>query len=223
LAAIGRGAQWVPHRWVENGGRWRMERGHWDHRRESADRARFEGGAAMPAPLFCMIRDSLSGLPAGRVAQISSLSHDARTDRRTSPATLLKVALRRPKGSGLLHWLHSFSLHVITGFAAVAAHYALMYLLIRTGLAPVPASAIGFLAGALTRFVLSYAHIFAPTRGVHAAGLRFVVAIAAQLAANSALLAALTHQGLAVWPAQVLTTILLTVVNYLVYRWWVFR
>jgi putative flippase GtrA len=26
-----------------------------------------------------------------------------------------------------------------------------------------------------------------------------------------------------VWPAQVLTTVLLTVVNYLVYRWWVFR
>jgi putative flippase GtrA len=98
-----------------------------------------------------------------------------------------------------------------------------MYALLRAGLAPVPASAIGFLAGALTRFVLSYAHIFSPTRGVHVAGVRFVVAIAAQLAANSALLAAFTHAGIAVWPAQVLTTVLLTVVNYLVYRWWVFR
>jgi len=55
------------------------------------------------------------------------------------------------------------------------------------------------------------------------AGVRFVVAIAAQLAANSASLAGLTHAGLGVWPAQVLTTLLLTVVNYLVYRWWVFR
>ena len=77
--------------------------------------------------------------------------------------------------------------------------------------------------GAFTRFVLSYAHIFAPTRGVHVAGVRFVVAIAAQLAANSALLAAFTQAGVAVWPAQVSTTVLLTVVNYLVYRWWVFR
>ena len=119
--------------------------------------------------------------------------------------------------------MHSFSLHVVTGFAAVAAHYTLMYALLRGGLAPVPASALGFLAGAVTRFVLSYAHIFAPTRGVQAAGIRFVVAIGAQLAANSALLAALTHSGIPVWPAQVSTTILLTVVNYLVYRWWVFR
>ena len=47
--------------------------------------------------------------------------------------------------------------------------------------------------------------------------------ILAQLAANSALLAALTREGVAVWPAQVTTTIVLTFVNYLVYRWWVFR
>lgn len=151
------------------------------------------------------------------------LTDDSRTPRRGSHAALLKAALRRPSGSGLAHWIHSFSLHVVTGFAAVAAHYALMYALLRAGLPPVPASAVGFLAGALTRFVLSYAHIFSPTRGVHVAGVRFVVAIAAQLAANSASLAGLTHAGLGVWPAQVLTTLLLTVVNYLVYRWWVFR
>lgn len=136
---------------------------------------------------------------------------------------LLRRALRRPTGSGLTHWIHSFSLHVVTGFAAVAAHYALMYGMLRVGFAAVPASAIGFMAGALTRFALSYAHIFAPTRGVQAAGLRFAAAIAAQLAANTGLLSAFTQAGLPVWPAQVLTTVLLTVVNYLVYRWWVFR
>ena len=151
------------------------------------------------------------------------LTDDSRVPRRSFPAALFEAALRRPSGSGLAHWIHSFSLHVATGFAAVAAHYALMYALLRAGLPAVPASAIGFLAGALTRFVLSYAHIFAPTRGVQAAGVRFVVAIAAQLAANSALLGAFTHAGVGVWPAQVTTTALLTVVNYLVYRWWVFR
>jgi putative flippase GtrA len=138
-------------------------------------------------------------------------------------ARLARALARRPAGSGIGHWLHSFSLHVATGFAAVAAHYATMYVLLRAGLTPVPASAVGLLEGALTRFVASYAHIFTPTRGVHAAGARFAAAIAAQLAANSALLAALTHAGIAVWPAQVLTTIVLTFVNYLVYRWWVFR
>jgi putative flippase GtrA len=98
-----------------------------------------------------------------------------------------------------------------------------MYALLRAGVEPVPASAGGFVAGAATRFALSYAHIFAPTQGVHAAGARFAVAIAAQLAANSALLAVLTQQGVAVWPAQVTTTVVLTFINYLVYRWWVFR
>lgn len=135
----------------------------------------------------------------------------------------MRAVLRRPSGQGVGHWIHSFSLHVATGFAAVAAHYALMYAMLRTGLAPVPASAVGFVAGALTRFVFSYAHIFTPTQGINVAGVRFVVAILAQLAANSALLAALTTAGLAVWPAQVTTTILLTFANYLVYRWWVFR
>ena len=136
---------------------------------------------------------------------------------------MLARMLKRPTGSGVGHWLHTFSLHVITGFVAVAAHYAVMYGMLRAGLGAVSASAIGFSAGAATRFVLSYAHIFAPTQGVHAAGARFAVAIAAQLAANSALLAVLTQQGVSVWPAQVATTVLLTVVNYLVYRWWVFR
>ena len=28
-----RGAHWVPHRWVQDRGRWRMENGHWDNRR----------------------------------------------------------------------------------------------------------------------------------------------------------------------------------------------
>ena len=135
----------------------------------------------------------------------------------------MRAVLRRPSGQGVGHWIHSFSLHVATGFAAVAAHYALMYAMLRTGLAPVPASAVGFVAGALTRFVFSYAHIFTPTQGINVAGVRFVVTIVAQLAANSALLAALTTAGLAVWPAQVTTTILLTFANYLVYRWWVFR
>jgi putative flippase GtrA len=131
--------------------------------------------------------------------------------------------LRRPSGSGWLHWLHSFSLHVVTGFAAVAVHYAIMYAALRGGSAPVTSSAVGFLGGALTRFILSYTRIFTPTAGMHAAGFRFVVAIAAQLAGNAALLAALTGAGLAVWPAQVCTTIALTLANYLVYRWWVFR
>ena len=98
-----------------------------------------------------------------------------------------------------------------------------MYGLVRTGMAGVPASTVGFMAGALTRFALSYWHIFEPTRGVRVASVRFVVVIALQLAANSSLLALLLQSGVSLWPAQVTTTIALTFVNYLAYRLWVFR
>ena len=132
--------------------------------------------------------------------------------------------LRRPASDGsLLHWLHTFVLHVMTGFLAVAAHYASMYALLRTGMSGVPASTFGFAAGALTRFTLSYWHIFEPTRGVRVASVRFALVIALQLVANSSLLALLLQSGLTVWPAQVTTTIALTFVNYLAYRLWVFR
>ena len=158
-------------------------------------------------------------------AAAARVRHPALTSERTDVPRppLVRRLLARPTGGGVIHWLHSFSLHVVTGFVAVAAHYALMYGLLRSGLSAVPASAGGFVAGAATRFVLSYAHLFAPTQGVHAAGGRFAVALAAQLAGNSALLALLTEHGVAVWPAQVATTVALTFVNYLVYRWWVFR
>jgi putative flippase GtrA len=65
--------------------------------------------------------------------------------------------------------------------------------------------------------------VFVPTRGVKVASVRFVIVIALQLAANSVLLASLIELGLRLWPAQVVTTVLLTFGNYLAYRLWVFR
>lgn len=123
----------------------------------------------------------------------------------------------------LRDWLRTFALHVGTGFIAVAAHYTLMYLLLRFGMTPVAASALGFCAGALTRFALSYYRVFAPTRGLTTAGMRFAVAIGAQAGANSALFASLLYAGLSTWTAQIATTVLLTFANFLAYRLWVFR
>ena len=134
-----------------------------------------------------------------------------------------KLLRRSAPGGGLLHWMHSFTLHVLTGALAVAAHYAVMYGLVAGGLPGVPASAGGFLIGALVRVALSYSRVFMPTRGVRTASTRFVVVIALQLAANSALLASMIELGLPLWPAQIATTVLLTVGNYLAYRLWVFR
>ena len=137
-----------------------------------------------------------------------------------APPISSTLRIRRAFAIGLIA---NFSLHVLTGFAAVAVHYGALYALLRLGLSPLVASAIGFCGGALTRFALSYLRVFAPSHGLTVAGRRFVVALAAQALANTALLALLLGIGLSVWPAQIATTILLTFVNYAVYRLWVFR
>lgn len=129
----------------------------------------------------------------------------------------------------LRNWLqaneafYSFVLHVLTGFLAVGAHYSVMWLLVQAGTAGVPASATGFLAGAVVRFVTSYFKVFSPGHGVPVALWRFVIALAFQWVANIGLLELFLFAGAPLWGGQIAVTVLLTVVNFLVYRWWVFR
>lgn len=132
-------------------------------------------------------------------------------------------ATRNLRRAVIIGLIANFSLHVITGFAAVAVHYGVLYGLLKLGVAPLIASGIGFCGGASTRFALAYWRVFTPSHGLTTAGRRFVVVIGVQAVANTALLGALLAAGVGVWPAQIATTILLTFANYVVYRLWVFR
>lgn len=125
--------------------------------------------------------------------------------------------------AGWRDWTWRFVLHIGTGGLAVLAHYALMALAMQSGLGPVPASAIGFGAGALTRFYTAYTHVFQPTSSARRVLPRFVLALAAQFVANALLLEGLLWAGLSVWAAQVATTVTLALATYLVYRLLVFR
>ncbi len=125
--------------------------------------------------------------------------------------------------TALLAEARRFTLHVVTGFAAVAAHYGTMAALLAIGLSPVPASSVGFAAGAVVRFMLAYRHVFDPTLPVAHSGLRFAIALGAQALANAALLSAGIALGIPTWPAQVGATVLMTFANYAAYRLWVFR
>ena len=116
-----------------------------------------------------------------------------------------------------------FALHIVTGIAAVAAHYGTMAVLIAFGMAPVPASSIGFGAGAIVRFTLAYRHVFDPTLPVAHSGLRFAIALGAQALGNAALLSAGLALGIPTWPSQIGATVLMTFANYAAYRLWVFR
>lgn len=131
-----------------------------------------------------------------------------------------RAALRRAVVVGLIA---NFSLHVLTGFAAVGVHYAILYVLLQLGVQPLIGSGIGFCGGAVTRFTLAYFRVFTPTHGLTIAGRRFVVVLGLQMLANTALLGALLATGIGVWPAQIATTVLLTFANYAAYRLWVFR
>ncbi|HEV3240898.1 MAG TPA: GtrA family protein [Casimicrobiaceae bacterium] len=145
------------------------------------------------------------------------------SDRKAGEATTVSGVSPRLRRAAAIALLANFSFHVVTGFAAVGVHYGVLYLLLQAGLPALAGSAVGFCGGALTRFAVSYWRVFSPTHSLTVAGKRFVVAIAAQAVANTGLLALLLAAGLAVWPAQIATTILLTFVNYAVYRLWVFR
>lgn len=132
-------------------------------------------------------------------------------------------ATRNLRRAVIIGLIANFSLHVMTGFAAVAVHYGVLYGLLKLGMAPLIASGVGFCGGAATRFALAYWRVFTPSHGLTTAGRRFVVVIVVQAAANTALLGSLLASGIGVWPAQIATTILLTFANYVVYRLWVFR
>lgn len=125
--------------------------------------------------------------------------------------------------STLYDWIERFIRHVITGVAAVLVHYGLMALALRADLAPVTATSIGFIGGAATRFVTAYFHVFAPRSSIQMAMPRFVLALGAQWVFNVLLLSLFIGYGLDVWVAQAATTIILTFVNYVTYRLWVFR
>lgn len=122
----------------------------------------------------------------------------------------------------LLRHSRTFSLHTVTGVLSVLVHYVTMWALGRTGTTPVAASMAGFLAGAVVKFGLSFQHVFPTDQKWQHSAIRFAVAIGIQAVLNWLLLRTGLRLGLTVWAAQVLTTGLLVVINYVIYRYWVF-
>ena len=124
---------------------------------------------------------------------------------------------------GSKDWRTEFFQHLITGAIATAAHYVVMWAALSIQLVPALATTIGFLAGATTRFLFSYFHIFEPERNVINALPHFMLALTLQMIVNAGLLTLLLSANLPVWPSQVLVTGSLTVFNFLAYKFWVFK
>ena len=120
-------------------------------------------------------------------------------------------------------WRIQFFQHLLTGAIATATHYIVMWLALSVQLLPALATTIGFIAGATTRFLFSYFHVFEPGKDVANALPHFVLALAVQMAINAGLLSLLLSTNLPVWPSQVLTTGILTVIIFMAHKYCVFK
>ena len=115
--------------------------------------------------------------------------------------------------------------YVASGLASTGAHYAVMVALVQwAGWWEVAASSAGFLAGAGVKYPLNYWVVFRSSADHVRALVRFAIGLAAGFVLNAAILAALlgildAHYLV----SQVLTTGIVTVVNYLLARNWIFR
>lgn len=130
---------------------------------------------------------------------------------------------RAPQRADARDWFWRLFLHALTGLGAVAAHYLVMLFGMEAGLRALAATSIGFLVGAAVRFGLSYTTVFVPSSSALDAAPKFVVVVALQAILNVSLLAGFMASGVTTWPAQILTTGVLTLGTYLAYRGWVFR
>lgn len=121
-----------------------------------------------------------------------------------------------------IDWVRRFVLHVITGFLSVIGHYGVMALLLKTGYTPVIASSGGFVFGALTRFFTAYFHVFSPKNTVSQTLPKFILSLALQAVLNFFYYRVLSNFPCWSGGRKYFTTITMTVINYVVYRAWVF-
>ncbi len=116
-------------------------------------------------------------------------------------------------------------MYVGSGGMATASHYAVTVAAVELFSAPpIPASAMGFMTGAVIKYWLNYSVAFrSRARHTHAV-LRYALALAAMLALNT-LLFGLFQRGMGLYYllAQAITTILLIPPGYVLHREWVFR
>lgn len=115
--------------------------------------------------------------------------------------------------------------YAASGFAATGAHYIVMVVLVHwAGWWEVLASSAGFLAGAAVKYPLNYWVVFRSEAKHAGAIVRFAIGLAIGFALNGVILALLLATlDVHYLVSQVLTTGLVTLVNYLLARNWIFH
>jgi putative flippase GtrA len=114
--------------------------------------------------------------------------------------------------------------YVAAGLAATGTHYIVMVALVQwAGWWEVAASSVGFLAGAMVKYPLNYWVVFKSTAAHKQALVRFAIGLAIGFALNGVILATLLATlDVHYLVSQVLTTAAVTLLNYLLARFWIF-
>jgi putative flippase GtrA len=117
-----------------------------------------------------------------------------------------------------------FSAFVIVGLIAAVAHYGTLIGLVEARImGPVPATLLGFLAGAIVSYALNRRFAFASDRPHREAMWRFGVVSVVGFILTGLIMAVLTGPLAAPYlPAQVLTTGIVLFWNFLANRYWTF-
>lgn len=112
---------------------------------------------------------------------------------------------------------------LLVGGASVVVDAGLLYVLHdRAGLRLEPATALAFLAGFVVNFALNRQWAFASTGHLRRQMVAYLALVAANLLVTVVLVRALTALGVMYLVAKVLTTAVLSTVNYFVSRKWIF-
>jgi putative flippase GtrA len=112
---------------------------------------------------------------------------------------------------------------LVVGGASVVVDAGLLYVLHGLlGLWLEPATALSFLAGLVVNFALNRQWSFASTGRMRSQAIRYAVLVVMNLLVTVVLVRALTTLGLMYLIAKVLTTAVLSVVNYFASRKWIF-
>lgn len=117
-----------------------------------------------------------------------------------------------------------FSAFVVVGLIAAVAHYGVLIGLVEAkAMRPVPATLLGFLAGALVSYLLNRRFSFASDRPHREAAWRFAVVSSVGFGLTGLIMAVLTGPlGAPYLPAQVLTTGIVLFWNFVANRYWTF-
>jgi putative flippase GtrA len=112
---------------------------------------------------------------------------------------------------------------LVVGGTSVAVDAGLLYVLHGLlGMWLEPATALSFLAGLVVNFALNRRWSFASTGRMGSQAVRYAALVAVNLLVTVVLVKALTALGLMYLVAKVLTTAVLSVVNYFVSQKWIF-